>query len=1718
MKGTSKSATTSTSNGTGKVLMSKTVEGFSSSNFTKSGGQNVQTQVLKYSKSSKSINGSKTQSRVSSSEKQGPIDWSVNGLKSKYRGEEEREEAWRKSIELEKQAELMLQSKGIVLPVSKVNRHPFYVMYYKHLYNENFVALSRTKSRLLMKRFVFDVQELWLTNLQHLREHQSALMFTGEENDENLKEKSTNFLRGNGLKDRRDVQAIKEMDSQIQSVSQQRIFQNAYHTSRMPDVKVALDYQPFPTTTIKDIKPRLPVIQTLIENISLSLEPHSLSYHNKNNRKRYVFTSPHSPLYKFEGTSVILHIDRLIPSTDYQMIIQPEVIWRFTIYYGGIYSLKSKYYLCKESSIATYITDLLQEGEKKRPSYLLYSIPLILFDYSDDPHKISYERSVSIGTNYVHVDQISVAIGAFGQQQLLNNNESLNNGNINNIETISPFVTAIKIEISARIVADDMGDVENGHIVYLECSPVEITHLVKTCTLMKSPHLGEPVLAYNISVHDVLWWVDPKRNDDLWPFIIPFLIIQRHINNADNYANNNDVTISLALQYDQSLLFMQQEGPTGVTADHSSLISDESSINTNIEISTRGNPKNRYYKSDANKVLERAEGALPTSSALSCAYELLEFLSVVSTPNNVNDDNNNNNNNNNDDESTIDHNISLRLEYTHVDFFFNSTENNLNPSFLDGVMNNISPENNKLVVHNELMNELRLKNGLKNVMPLIDDTIPIMNNDNLTTNGVHPTMFQPITQREIYCIYTGQWEYIMNHFSYNSSLLASLNHKSGLDLVTVVPGICETGQQGLWYPDHNTGIKTENNHYLLEYTQASARYFRDSKLSSTDTVLVNMTYALDTAILLPTIVAWEYFSTFPTIALAEEIDDNCQEISIPILTNAIPNALIYSEPLDSPLEKRMSDTIIIFQSTPREGIDYMPVDLAHTTRKPKGYCRHFPTKNMNGFRQQIEVKLLGVDPVLPTMVFGITSAGAQPNNMNVNVRNIWHNTLAVTEHINRPRVAKDYHYILAKQDTQGANQPTSYTTRMKAGEFVGLTSSAFPTYEEAYLKIKQQREVFARQLALDAKLEQLQLDMKMKELQHKQHITKSLQYALEKKLRKATKSELGWKRRFKASTLIEIQGNWERRRDEISGVFFFRKLSNPNATLDSNDYLMSNNNNNNNNVVAKEKFNETCQWQVPGEWDGDPLAQVNNNGDEQADPYGQNIQRILSAGQVVPPKTGWTRGRKNKEDDNNNNSIMSRYTKEVSDVGIDEEYLDEETLPPIGTNLEHIAEQLVSSDELMRVIAKRLGIPEAQIIPADELSSVFSVNSLFIKNKTRFSNFDNNDKALDAPRDNWIDDIHETEFDSDDDLWSENNDVEQGDFDAQVHIGSDELLPENHAEQLKLKRQQYIDIHGDVSSNNKSVPSQIPYLQLSTVLKNNSNGMMGNGNDITQNPGELQDLFGWRRLPRPMISQNFMSNSLKTHTAGPDKVTSNTMNAPVFLLPMSPVDACKYYPPEFHIEIESIFIPDAKKDMERAIATIERNIRREEELSRNLPTDDLLLFGEAKEFTSADAFMARQLKEDQEAVADPKELAMEKAVLAAKSNNIAMMEDALAEDIPINTTDRFGNTLLILAAQQGSKRMCKFLLRRGANINMQSLSGNTALHYCYAYSQLELAEYLKSKGADDSILNVDGVTCYEGLSMDDLKDEDEDEYVDADEDGNYIAKEEEEDDYDDDYL
>jgi hypothetical protein len=59
--------------------------------------------------------------------------------------------------------------------------------------------------------------------------------------------------------------------------------------------------------------------------------------------------------------------------------------------------------------------------------------------------------------------------------------------------------------------------------------------------------------------------------------------------------------------------------------------------------------------------------------------------------------------------------------------------------------------------------------------------------------------------------------------------------------------------------------------------------------------------------------------------------------------------------------------------------------------------------------------------------------------------------------------------------TSGANDPTSYTTRMKSNECVGLRSSAFASYEDNYAAIKQLKDIFNKQIALDTKIDKIEV-------------------------------------------------------------------------------------------------------------------------------------------------------------------------------------------------------------------------------------------------------------------------------------------------------------------------------------------------------------------------------------------------------------------------------------------------------------------------------------------------------------------------------------------------------------------------------------------------------------------------------------------------------------------
>lgn len=350
-------------------------------------------------------------------------------------------------------------------------------------------------------------------------------------------------------------------------------------------------------------------------------------------------------------------------------------------------------------------------------------------------------------------------------------------------------------------------------------------------------------------------------------------------------------------------------------------------------------------------------------------------------------------------------------------------------------------------------------------------------------------------------------------------------------------------------------------------------------------------------------------------------------------------------------------------------------------------------------------------------------------------------------------------------------------------------------------------------------------------------------------------------------------------------------------------------------------------------------------------------------------------------------------------------------------------------------------------------------------------------------------DPDDAEFDSDDDLFFEDDDgwsVTSSNVKAvEAAMGATPASKEEVAAMLKEQKKSALSSSAYAKSTDRHPVPPLPF----GIYASSDEGPAASTETAS-------DLAAWRRLPKHDIkATQFLGLFKKRRTMGPEAGSFNATNKPVYLLPVA---SREYVAESFAVPPLSIFVSSVTSEMARAVSTLDRHLRVEEELALLAPADEEQ---GAQAMTSVEMYLARQQLEAKRAfeaesvqmqlmsAADLRVGAIERAIMAAKTSNIAMMEEALDSDVeggisPDLTTDERGNTLLILAAQQGSKRMLKLLLRRGANINRQNIiTGNTCLHYCCLFSHEELVKYLISKGANDSILNADGFTCYEAHVM-----------------------------------
>ena len=415
--------------------------------------------------------------------------------------------------------------------------------------------------------------------------------------------------------------------------------------------------------------------------------------------------------------------------------------------------------------------------------------------------------------------------------------------------------------------------------------------------------------------------------------------------------------------------------------------------------------------------------------------------------------------------------------------------------------------------------------------------------------------------------------------------------------------------------------------------------------------------------------------------------------------------------------------------------------------------------------------------------------------------------------------------------------------------------------------------------------------------------------------------------------------------------------------------------------------------------------------------------------------------------------------------------------------MERMVDSLASNDDFVRMIAYKLGVPEAQIrgidrdVPLNPREDETSRSEQFRGDADAVTN------AVSL--------AGETELGDDDDGWSDSDD-EVGGVGELREDPKDEMFPQDHVDNrsdfVKERNEQFA-IDGEFVQEEQEWKA----VEDGGVKKTEVPRLAIEGKINQVAPIESLEAhvgvrgYGWRRLGKEKVPDG--KNFFKMGEHKIQKCTGdfyNKPNKPFMVGMLDPKEVLNFENDESgfnEIKMESLFVKNCLDDMDRVVKMTEVRMKREKMLlDENVNSLKDIIDLQPSEFTTVDQLMAGD-----QAGGDGDDAAsndVHKAILSVKNSNFDSLESVLDEGVQIDTRDEYGNTLLILSCQQGNKRMAKFLLRRGATINAQNNLGNTLLHYLHEYGKVELFDYMKAKGCNDSFVNADGCTCYEGLKKD----------------------------------
>jgi len=96
-------------------------------------------------------------------------------------------------------------------------------------------------------------------------------------------------------------------------------------------------------------------------------------------------------------------------------------------------------------------------------------------------------------------------------------------------------------------------------------------------------------------------------------------------------------------------------------------------------------------------------------------------------------------------------------------------------------------------------------------------------------------------------------------------------------------------------------------------------------------------------------------------------------------------------------------------------------------------------------------------------------------------------------------------------------------------------------------------------------------------------------------------------------------------------------------------------------------------------------------------------------------------------------------------------------------------------------------------------------------------------------------------------------------------------------------------------------------------------------------------------------------------------------------------------------------------------------------------------------------------------------MTFEEAHRAIKRGQISLLEEAVPAALGVNSSNRSGWTLLMLAALEGNTKIGTFLIDRGADVAALNNFGESALSLAAHKGHLPFVKLLKSRGASGGV-------------------------------------------------